>query len=261
PNASTVNPSTAIAANFWSTGVPTTGDNKGTIAVFSTNQLDVILDVVGFYSPSNPAGVGNLKFINPTRVLDTRNEAGGPIGVNADGSAVTAGQIQTSQTRTFRISGQTFAGFAFPSDVSGIIAHVTIAQPSAGGGYVVVFPRDQSAPNASTVNPSSPISFNSWATGIPTTGSSAGTFGVFSTNQLDVIVDVMGFWAPSNPNSVGNLQFINPTRVGDTRPETGGIGFNPDGTAITPRPIPPGTTPPFLLNGKTFTGIPLPTDS
>src|SRR5207237_980989 len=80
PNASTVNPSTAIAANFWATGVGA----DGTIAVYTTNQLDVILDVVGFWSPSNAAGVGNLKLVPPTRVLDTRGDAGGPVGVSAD---------------------------------------------------------------------------------------------------------------------------------------------------------------------------------
>src|SRR5262249_37066358 len=64
PNASPANPATAIAANFWSVGVPTSGPNAGAVAVFSAGDpRDVVIDLVGYFSPSNPATVGNLKFI------------------------------------------------------------------------------------------------------------------------------------------------------------------------------------------------------
>src|SRR5262249_3284628 len=110
PNASTVNPSTGLDFNFWATGVgaASAGQNAGTIAVFSTHQPAVALDLVGFYSLTNPPDIGNPKFIAPIRVLDPRPTDGGPLGINADGTPVTAGTFQLNQTRRFRLSGQTF---------------------------------------------------------------------------------------------------------------------------------------------------------
>src|SRR5439155_1903316 len=50
PNASTLNPSTTVAASFWANGLP----SEGAEAVFSTNALDLVVDLVGYFRP--PAG-------------------------------------------------------------------------------------------------------------------------------------------------------------------------------------------------------------
>src|SRR5262249_21826151 len=51
PLASTVNPSTQVAANFTAVAIAPTGSppNKGTIAVYSTNTTDIAVDVVGIF--------------------------------------------------------------------------------------------------------------------------------------------------------------------------------------------------------------------
>src|SRR5205823_6442444 len=227
------------------------------------------IDVVGYYASSNPPllAPGNLRFINPVRVVDTRGEAGGPIGLDPNGWPVVARPLAPGDVRRFLVAGRSFGDFTFPSDVSGLLAHVTIVQGAASGGFVTLFPGDlAAAPNASTVNPSAPIAFNTWAMGIPTSGPNTGTLGVFSTNALDVVVDVMGYWAPSNtpgtPGTAGELTFVNPTRVLDTRgADVGGpLGVNPDGTAVTTAPLAPGTSRRFLLAGRSFAGTALPGD-
>src|SRR5207249_2541460 len=50
PRASTVNPSTPIAHNFTAVAITPVGSppSAGTIAVYSTNPTDVVIDVVGF---------------------------------------------------------------------------------------------------------------------------------------------------------------------------------------------------------------------
>jgi len=51
PNASTVNPSAATAADFWATGLGAAGAgaNAGTLAVFSAGDpRDVVTDLVGY---------------------------------------------------------------------------------------------------------------------------------------------------------------------------------------------------------------------
>src|SRR5262249_23232286 len=206
--------------------VPASGPSAGTVAVYSTNQLDLVLDVVGFYAPGNgvSAGPGNLRFVTPVRVLDTRGAPasgypGGPIGFNANGTAITPGPLPPGPPRRFLLAGKTFGAVTFPGDLSGVLAHVTIVQPAASGGFVTLYPGDvpdASRPNASTVNPSTPIAYNTGATGTPVSGAAAGTFAVYSTTQLDVIVDVVGYWAASNPPALGELALVRPTRVVDT---------------------------------------------
>src|SRR5439155_563112 len=76
----------------------------------------------------------------------------------------------------FLIGSRTFAGFTFPGDVTGLLVNVTIVGPGPSGGFVTLFPGDlPSPPNASTVNPATAIAHNFWATGVPTSGPSAGT--------------------------------------------------------------------------------------
>jgi hypothetical protein len=260
PKASTVNPSTAIAHNFWAI------ETAGRIAAYSTNRAHLIVDVVGYWSPDNQPALGDLRFVDPVRVLDTRAEAGGPLGFDAGGNPISAAPFTPNGTRRFHIAGKSFGGgFGaaefFPNDVAGILAHVTTVQGAGSGGYVTIFPGDQPAPpNASTVNPSTPIAFNSFATAIPTTGEGAGSFAVYSTNQLDVIVDVMGYWSGSNPADLGQLTLIDPTRVVETRGSAGPIGYDQGGSPLAPGPFAPNTTRRFLLAGQRFGGIALPND-
>src|SRR5205823_5953354 len=54
PGTSTVNPVTAIAASFWGNGLPTSGGYAGQEAIYSTNPLDVLVDVVGYYRVAGP---------------------------------------------------------------------------------------------------------------------------------------------------------------------------------------------------------------
>src|SRR5262249_25822175 len=140
----------------------------------------------------------------------------------------------------FQIGGCTFGGTTIPADASGLLLNVTIVQDAPSGGFVTVFSGDQPGPpHASTVNPATAVAFNFWQTGIPPRGPSAGQLAVFSTNQLALVVDVVGFYAPSNPGTVGNLRFVTPVRLIDTRPTEGNVvttGFEPGScaAAITP---------------------------
>lgn len=268
PTASTVNPTAAIAHNFWVTGIPTRAPFAGTIGVFTTEPLDLVLDVVGYYSPSQPDTVGSLRFVTPVRVLDTRpdpaSDTTASIGYDSSGARAGKGPLRAETMRQFRIAGQTFGtgsqAFRFPDVVTGVLAHLTVVGGS-GGGFVTLLPGDAAGrPGTSTVNPVHPISFNSWAVGLPASGGDAGTVKVYVSTEVEMIVDVVAFYSPLNAPA-GDLTLIPPVRVVDTR---GGqtVGFSPDGTAITPGPfaargetrryrlagatVPDGTVPPNL---------------
>lgn len=293
PNASTVNPSTSVAANFWATGVPVLSQpNAGTIAVFASVTLDVVIDVVGYYSLSGGTGgvsggsgtpAGNLRFIPPVRVIDTRpTDAAAGItntGFDPNGNPVPARPFNAGETRRFKIGGQSFAPangspVPIPADATGIVAHVTSIAGSPLGGFITLFPgnlNDAERPNASTLNPSTAIAFNTTELGIPSTGAGQGSVAIYSTNALDIAVDLLGYYTastvPPPPGAVnaGNLTLITPLRVVDTRGAPDGpIGFElqPGGNffVTTPRRFNPGETRRFKIAGSQFGSFTFPND-
>src|SRR5262249_30427385 len=152
-------------------------------------------------------GLGNLKLIAPVRVVDTRANAAGIVhtGFDQNGNPVPVAPIPggsspnpEATTRRFKVAGQTFAGTPIPSTATWLLLNVPRGQDPGSGGYLIVFPGDASAPLASTLNPVTPLAFNFWVTGVPTAGPNAGTIAVFSTNTLDVAIDLVGYYAPDN---------------------------------------------------------------
>ena len=91
-NASTLNPTSplGIGANFWTVALGASGSglSQGTLAVNNVGgSRHLIVDLVGFYAPSNAATLGHLKLLpQPARVLDTR--PGTTTGIKANGLAV-----------------------------------------------------------------------------------------------------------------------------------------------------------------------------
>lgn len=138
---------------------------------------DVAIVLVGYFSPSTPITTdGNLKFIPPARVLETR--PGSLVGFDSSGAPLTAGAIAPNQINQYRLAGKTFGSFgegnqvtfAGPGRLTGGLAHVTVVQPAT------------------------PISFNSWATGISAAGN-LGRLGVFSTGDVrEVIIDLSAYF-------------------------------------------------------------------
>jgi len=199
PSTSTVNPNTGIDFNAWANGLPTAGGQAGQFGVYSTNSQHAIVDVVGYFSPSNPATIGHLQLVVPARVVDTRNGFGGPIGFTPNGPPITAGQLPNNSTTRYLLNGQTFANgsLTVPGDVKGALLNATISQAVAGGGYLTVFPgSDATAPTTSTVNPNTAIAASFWASGISPSGPSfPGTLGVYSVGDpRDVILDLVGYF-------------------------------------------------------------------
>src|SRR5207248_339796 len=143
------------------------------------SQLDVLVDLVGYYSPSAPALIGQPTFIDPVRVLDTRGpDVGGPIGYHPASpgqppTPIEPGQLQPGTTVSYRVGGLSFAGFTFPSDLTGLLMNVTIVrgQYAGAGGWLVVYPNDGGpAPFAATVNPQTEIAGNGWVTATGSAG-------------------------------------------------------------------------------------------
>src|SRR5207248_193802 len=135
PPGATVSPTSAATATATPTlpagptpGATATGSPSATAAI----PPSATATATPAPPPPFPGGTfaGNLRFIAPVRILDTRADAGGPIGINPDGTPVAAGAFLPNTTRRFRLSGQTFTlglpgaggpSFTFPSQATGVL--------------------------------------------------------------------------------------------------------------------------------------------
>jgi len=146
---------------------------------------------------------GNLTVITPVRVVDTRPTGGRTIhtGFQPDGQPIPVAPIPAGNpahpdptVRRFLVAGRTFGGTAIPAGVTGLLINVAAIRSDGGDGYVVVFGGGVSAPSVSTLNPARPLTSNFWATRVaPPGGPYLGTIAVFSTETLDLTIDVVGY--------------------------------------------------------------------
>lgn len=131
PNASNNNYSAGAGARA-NTSVVKVGVNGKIALTASEAGTDVIVDVLGAYSPSG----ADVTTISPTRVADTRTGAGtaqGPVGTNT--------------TRTIAVAGRN----GIPADAKAVIVNITAVEPTAWG-FLTVWPAGQARPDTSNLN-------------------------------------------------------------------------------------------------------------
>ncbi len=118
--------------------------------------------------------------LTPCRLVDTRNP-NGPLGGPA---------LQPSANRTFVLTG----ACGVPAGAKALMLNVTVVTP-AGAGFLTLYPSNQSAPTASTINFVSGIVRSNNATVELATDSSGGiTVKNGSTGTLHFVLDVTGYY-------------------------------------------------------------------
>lgn len=199
PNSSTVN--IAPNQNVPNLTLAKLGAN-GKVSVYNdSGTVHVLLDVVGWFSTGATAGTNaRLRTTPPTRLVDTRNGLGGhngPIGPNSSIPVQVTGQA------------------GVPAGAVGVIANITIDQPTEGT-FITVYPNDVAAPNASNLNALRGQTVPNLAM---VRLASDGTMRIYNfAGNSHVIVDVVGYFIKSYPNTAGQVLAITPNRVLDTRP-------------------------------------------
>ncbi len=136
--------------------------------------------------------------IDPTRVLDTRIDAGlsGPL-VNS-----TARKLDVTGTIPIVLPGDVLStGSPVPDGATAIVANVTGITPSTIGFLAIRPGTATGSPASSNVNFTAPgvIVPNSVTVELPTVGAAAGTidlyfFGTASGATLDVAIDIVGYY-------------------------------------------------------------------
>jgi peptidoglycan hydrolase-like protein with peptidoglycan-binding domain len=195
---------------------------SGKVCFYSNQETDFLVDITGWFSGSRK-GVPTFVGATPRRVIDTRNAIGGPkVRIPARGTIT----IPLAGAPMQRSDG---APDSIPTDATAVAMNVTAVGPSQAG-FFTVWPCGAPMPVASNVNFTAGSVV---ANGVVTSLGARGAVCLYSDQQSDVLVDVLGwFGGGSQPPFVGAV----PSRLVDTRNAIGG----PTGviTPSTPKSVP-----------------------
>ncbi|MEZ5215329.1 MAG: hypothetical protein R2705_02020 [Ilumatobacteraceae bacterium] len=154
-------------------GVTMSLSPSGTICVRTSVEVQVIVDVTGYF----PAGVyAGLE--RPQRLMDTR------AGAATDDGRFQRGGVVGAQERSVQIAGR----LGVPANASVVVLNVTVVGPQAGG-WLVAYPCGTPRPATSTLNyRAGDVVANSVITRVGTGGAVC----LYAEGSTDVIVDAMG---------------------------------------------------------------------
>ena len=172
---------------------------SGGISVFATDDVDVILDINGYFDVTSTAGASAFYPLTPCRIADTRN-ATAPLG----GPKLSAGS-----TRSFPIPQSTCQVPAGATAYSLNFAAV----PKGPLGYLTAWPTGQPQPAVASLNA---VTGTVTANAVIVPSGAAGAVDVYATNDTDLVIDINGYFAA--PASGGlSLYAMTPCRVLDSR--------------------------------------------
>ena len=227
PTASNLNVTTAsqIVANLAEVAL-----SGGSIAVLSSVNTDVVVDVEGYTAPAAAGGAGAGLYVplsSPTRVCDTRFF--NPSNLTGTAAQCNGRTIPVNGTLAVQVGG----AFGVPANATAVVANLTTVNPTSGG-YLTAYPDGSALPNASNLN---------FSTGqvipnrviVPMTN---GSVDLHSTAQTDVVFDISGYFTAAGGSGAGYVAEPTPERICDTRPNQSGV-LSPQ---CANKPIGPGGT-------------------
>jgi DNA/RNA endonuclease G (NUC1) len=198
-----------ILSNNFTVGL----SNDGKFNVFGERTIDVVVDVSGYYAPPTTGGLYYHPLSKPIRLLDTRANQGNCDNVS---TPIGAGTSITTQGRT------TCEGLTIPSTAQAIVGNATVINSSGQVGYLTIYPNGVPVPLAANMIyfPGQILS-NAFTVGL----NASGEFNIFGERQIDMVVDVAGYYSSEalDENGTGLLfkPLPRPLRVLDTRAGSG----------------------------------------
>jgi hypothetical protein len=144
----------------------------GDIAVYPSNDTDLIIDVNGYFAPAGPGGLSLYPAV-PCRVIDTRK-----LGPPFNGTLSPAVDVLDS------VCGPTSAAQAY-------VFNATVV-PVGALGYLTLWPDGTTQPLVSTLNAIDGAITNNMAI-VPTTN---GKVDAFASGLTQLILDISSYFAP-----------------------------------------------------------------
>jgi uncharacterized repeat protein (TIGR03803 family) len=173
---------------------------SGAISVYAYSHAatNVVIDMSGYFVPATGS---SLQFfpLTPCRIVDTRKTPGVFGGPRLSGGQSRAFPVQSSDCQ-------------IPPSAQAYSLNIT-AVPSGTLNYLTIWPTGQAQPTASTLNAGTgTVTAN--AAIVP--AGSNGDVSVFVTNDIELVMDVNGYFAPPAAGGA-NLYTTVPCRMLDTR--------------------------------------------
>ncbi|MEX1107172.1 MAG: CAP domain-containing protein [Ilumatobacteraceae bacterium] len=149
----------------------------GTVCLYTSSDVELVVDVTGYYSPSS-----TQRFVPsaPFRFVDTRDRYRVELNIGTGGATLGAGQVLTVQMAGVR---------GVPANAKAVSVNVTVTG-AAGSGYITAWPCGD-RPLASTANYAQGESVSN-AAQLPL--SANGQLCIFSQSATHVVLDMNGWW-------------------------------------------------------------------
>jgi hypothetical protein len=180
---------------------------QGSISIFIPTGGNIIVDAMGYFTPSPATAAGRFVPINPRRALDTRPTEAGP---------VPAGWLahRPANSEAVRVDVPTDIGVP-ATGVSALVVNVT-ATDSTGAGFLQALPTGAASGQTSTVNYAAGATAATHAI-VPL--GAGGTISVFTSNSSHIVVDVTGYMTDGTAQVSGAGLFVpvSPDRYYDSR--------------------------------------------
>jgi len=180
---------------------------QGSISIFIPTGGNIIVDAMGYFTPSAASAAGRFVPINPRRTLDTRPTEAGP---------VPAGWVAHEPAPGESVRVQVPADVGVPATgLSALVVNVT-ATDSIGAGFLQALPTGTAAGQTSTVNY---VAGGTAATHAIVPLGADGTISVYTSNSSHIVVDVMGYItdATAPATTAGLFVPVAPNRYYDSR--------------------------------------------
>lgn len=203
PLASNLNvpPGTVIAnrvtAKLGNGGAPF---GSGAIAIAaSRGQVDIVVDVIGYYRRSRPAEGDEFTAVTPYRALSSR-----------DGIGAYTTKWGPRQVRRVAIAG---GGGAVPASASAVVLNLTVTESTAPRSHLRAYPAGTGLSGSSSINFQAGVN----AANLVTVRLRGGAIDIYNhAGSTHVIADVVGYYAAGGSVFVP----VPNTRVLDSRPAT-----------------------------------------
>jgi hypothetical protein len=160
----------------------------GEFNIFAERQIDMVVDVAGYYSTeatdANGQGLLFTPLARPLRILDTRPGQGNCDNV---GTPIVGGTFIAAPGRL------TCESITIPAAAQTLLGNATVINQTSQAGYLTLYPDGLPAPLVSNMVyfPGQLLS-NAFVVGL----SAAGDFDIFAERTVDAIADIGGYFAP-----------------------------------------------------------------
>ena len=161
----------------------------------SAGTVDLLADAVGYYNGGAPTAGGEFGALTPARILDTRSGLGDP-------------QSDPGPGISFQVTGR---GGVPSAGVSTVMLNLTATRASRNG-YL------SASPNGAA---SSSVNFQAGRSASNLVVVPVDAIGAInvrpSVDRVDIVADVVGYFAGGSPAAAGRLGGVDPARLLDTR--------------------------------------------